>query len=98
MLVSKYVEVDVASLKTKAGTLTATDESAKEMANQFMNRMYKVIGIVFVLYFTAIHLSKSHTLIEIAGTLSSGFEALVPVPQFISNLKSKSVLGLRYAY
>ncbi len=95
MLISKFVEVDVVSLKAKAGTLGTSDLAAKEMANQFMNKLYKFIGLAFIIYFATFKLAKSSTFIELTGTLASGFEALVPVPQFWSNFKSKSVAGLR---
>jgi len=95
MLISKYVEVDVIALKTKADTLGTSELAAKEMANQFMNKLYKIIGVAFIFYFSVFKIAKSSSLIEMTGTLSSGFEAMVPVPQFISNFKSKSVSGLR---
>lgn len=49
----------------------------------------------FIIYFFLFIFYKCETLTAVTGSLSAAFEACLPLPQFISNFRNKSVESVR---
>ena len=69
--------------------------SPKIIANHKMNKVLTKIAIGYMMYFTTFMFFKSPIFIELTGFFSATIEAALPLPQFLNNLKHRSVEGLR---
>ena len=73
-----------------------SDISPQIIASHKMNKVLTKIAVGYMMYFTAFMFFRSPVFIEFTGFLSATIEAFLPLPQFLNNLRKRSVEGLRY--
>ncbi len=72
-----------------------SDTTPNMVATTKMNYVLTKIAVGYMCYFVLFMLFKSPWFVELTGFLSATVEACLPLPQFWSNMRRKSVEGLR---
>ena len=78
-------------------SLVENEESIKYYSIDKLNSVLSKIFSSFIIYFFIFIFYKSEMLTTVTGSLSAICEACLPLPQFISNFKNKSVESVRFA-
>jgi len=94
ILLRKYLEVDVLG----SDLIKESDAQDAKIADKLIKKIIAQLGMIITIYGFLFIYFKSQIFTEITGALSSGIEALLPLPQFINNWQKKSVSGVRCIY
>lgn len=90
LLLKKCFEIESNPVSDKGEPIIPSEE-ATERLHVTMSKLFTM----FSLYFFIFMFYKNDTLTTITGSLSAGFEACLPLPQFLSNFRNKSVESVR---
>ena len=91
VLLKKCYEIEAIETTNNPDTSIIKTSNAIDRLNSTLSKLFTA----FIIYFFIFMFYKGETLTTITGSLSAAFEACLPLPQFISNFRNKSVESVR---
>lgn len=92
ILLKKCLEIEIVEKSSKLESSNIVEDDPVEKLNDVLSKF--LTG--FMVYFFLFMFYKDDTLTAVTGSLSAICEACLPLPQFINNLRNKSVESVRW--